>query len=471
MFVPDAEDPGSRFQGEPYFNMAPVAPAPAQFGLGYFGPPSVDPSPVAYGPCKPPPIYPVLLGPSLLSQIIEPSSESASRMVDGWPVFHPQFGYYLGLRPIDLQSFVPASFPYLPSPSYGECLFLSLSMPCLPLNITYTNLNSASFPGEPVEIPGNKSGECLAAHRKFMNWIHTVYYSSKSPETFVQAWQRALKDMKQAFGPPYLPTIFILNQFLAAVSVNPDTIPWVESLHFEKGSLPASILDEAFADFLEFEAYRLGNQQSPLSNLGTDVANVYQIENLAKHYCPFHLRLTMHPIEECFRNPQNTKRRRKWRRKQARMAAALEAENGGGYDWHVLLERLPAIRWDLISSVLVVKRLRLFVLMSGICVQSFILSFLMSTVDIFLPRCPLLPLQMFWTSPTFTPMNAWRIGYSSQINYFLHLSLFLFCHLLCNWFMKIFSIPKLLFYLWCSLHHPIHHACYNMYALFYISYS
>ncbi|CDM33650.1 hypothetical protein DTO013E5_1431 [Penicillium roqueforti] len=308
MFVPDAEDPGSRFQGEPYFNMAPVAPAPAQFGLGYFGPPSVDPSPVAYGPCKPPPIYPVLLGPSLLSQIIEPSSESASRMVDGWPVFHPQFGYYLGLRPIDLQSFVPASFPYLPSPSY------------------------ASFPGEPVEIPGNKSGECLAAHRKFMNWIHTVYYSSKSPETFVQAWQRALKDMKQAFGPPYLPTIFILNQFLAAVSVNPDTIPWVESLHFEKGSLPASILDEAFADFLEFEAYRLGNQQSPLSNLGTDVANVYQIENLAKHYCPFHLRLTMHPIEECFRNPQNTKRRRKWRRKQARMAAALEAENGGGYD-------------------------------------------------------------------------------------------------------------------------------------------
>ncbi|KAJ5804734.1 uncharacterized protein N7518_001037 [Penicillium psychrosexuale] len=306
MFVPDAEDPGSRFQGEPvYFNLAPVAPAPApaQFVLGYFGTPSVDPIPVAYGPCKPPPIYPVLLGPTLPHQMIEPSS--APRMVDGWPVVHSQFGYYLSLQPIDLQPFVPASFPYLPLPSY------------------------ASFPGE---IPENKPRECLAAHRKFMDWIHTVYYPSKSPENFVQAWQRALKEMKQAFGPPYLPTIFILNQFLAAVSVNPDTIPWVESLQFEKGFLPTSILDEAFADFLEFEAYRLGNQQSPLGNLGTDVANVYQIENFAKHYCPFHQRLTMHPIEECFRNPQNTKRKRKWRRKRAPMAAALGAEKGGGYD-------------------------------------------------------------------------------------------------------------------------------------------
>ncbi|KAJ6138141.1 hypothetical protein N7471_004627 [Penicillium samsonianum] len=280
----------SAFEGEPvYFGLTPVAPVPAQFGLEYFGPPSVGPSPIAYGPYRPPPVSPVLL--------------------DSAPPGPPSYG-------------PPVMGTLLPGSQF-------LSPP--PLNIDYTDPNffmAASYPGEPVEIPENKSRECIVAYRKFMNWIHTVYYSSKSPETFVQAWQRALKEMKQAFGPPYPPTVFILTQFLAAVSVNPNTIPWVESLQFEKGSLPASILDEAFADFLEFEAYRLGNQQLVPGNLDTAVADVDQIESFPKQYCPYHQRLTRHPVEECFRNPQNTKRKRKWRRKQARMAAALEAEKG-----------------------------------------------------------------------------------------------------------------------------------------------
>ncbi|OQE30613.1 hypothetical protein PENFLA_c003G10454 [Penicillium flavigenum] len=289
MFV-DAEYVKSAFAGEPvYFGMNPVAPAPApaQFGLEYFEPPTVGPSPVAYGPYRPPPVYPALLNPA------------------------PP-----GPPPYD-QPMIVALFPHsqflAPPPKNAACNHPNFCM-------------AASYPGEPVEIPENKSRECLVAYRKFMNWIHTVYYSSKSPEAFVQAWKRALKEMKQAFGPPHLPTVFVLNQFLAAVSANPNTIPWVESLQFERGSLPASILDEAFADFLEFEACRLGNQQSVSGNLHAAVSDVNQIESFPKQYCPYHQRHTKHPVEECFRNLQNTKRKRKWRRKQARLAAALEAK-------------------------------------------------------------------------------------------------------------------------------------------------
>jgi hypothetical protein len=197
------------------------------------------------------------------------------------------------------------------------------------LNTTYHSSGpfTASFSGEPSDIPDSKPHDCLVAYRKYMNWLHTVYYSSNSPNAFVQAWKQALKEMKETFGRPDIPTVYLLNQFLAAASANPNTIPWIESLQFGKGSLPASILDEAFDDFLEFEACRLGSPQSSLGSLDTAVANLKQIENFPKQYCPFHQRLTRHPIEECYRNPQNTKRKRKWRRKQARMAAALEAEN------------------------------------------------------------------------------------------------------------------------------------------------
>ncbi|CAG8888406.1 unnamed protein product [Penicillium egyptiacum] len=290
MLVSDAEDRACAFEGEPvYFGMNSVAPAPAQIGLQYFAPPSFGPSPVAYGPCRPPPIYPVLF--------------------DNAPQGLSSYG------PPMMGTMFPRSQLLAPRPSNIACNDPNFFM-------------AASYPGEPIETPENKSRECLFAYRKFMDWIHTVYYSSKSPEAFVQAWQRALKEMKQAFGPPYIPTVFVLNQFLAAVSANPHTIPWVESLQFERGSLPASILDEAFADFLEFEACRLGKQQPVSGNPDTAVADVGQIESFPKQYCPYHQRLTKHPIEECFRNPRNTKRKRKWRRKQARLAAALEANKG-----------------------------------------------------------------------------------------------------------------------------------------------
>ncbi|KGO71946.1 hypothetical protein PITC_026660 [Penicillium italicum] len=292
MHVSDGQNPASEFESEPfYLGLTPTAPAPAQFGLEYFDPTSMDTSPVARGPCGPPQIYPLLLNPT--------------------PPGHPSYG------PPMMGALLPYSQFFVPPP----------------LSIAYTSPNpfmEAYFPREPVEIPEEKSGEGLVAYRKFMNWIHTVYYSSKSPEAFVQAWQRALKEMKQSFGPPHLPTVFILNQFLAAVSVNPNTVPWVESLQFEKGSLPASILDEAYADFLEFEACRLGGQLLVPGNLDTAVSDVDQIDGFPKQYCPFHQRLTKHPVDECFRNPRNTKSKRKWRRRQARIAAALEAGKGSG---------------------------------------------------------------------------------------------------------------------------------------------
>ncbi|KAJ5185078.1 hypothetical protein N7491_007051 [Penicillium cf. griseofulvum] len=289
MFVSGIGDPAAAFEGEPIFlNPTPVTEtlAPPQFGFGYFGPPSVGT--VSYGPflCRPPQVYPVSFDP--------------------YPPVPPSYG-------------PPIVYPSLPGPQF----FVSA-----PLNTACPNYGpfTAFFPGEPSDIPDSKSHDCLVTYRKYMNWLHTVYYSSNSPNAFVQAWKQALKEMKEAFGRPDIPTVYLLNQFLAAVSANPNTIPWVESLQFGKGSLPASILDEAFDDFLEFEAYRLGSQQSTLGSLDTAVANLKQIEDFPKQYCPFHQRLTRHPVEECYRNPENSKSKRKWRRKQARMAVALEAE-------------------------------------------------------------------------------------------------------------------------------------------------
>lgn len=166
-----------------------------------------------------------------------------------------------------------------------------------------------------------QSSICQTVNRKYMNWINTVYYSTQSPIAFVQAWREALKEMRQAFGRPHLPTIFVLNQFLAAVSVNPNLITWVNSLEYKTGSLPASILDEAYADFLEFEAQRLGRADFNVANLKGTKMEVLQ-------YCPFHKHPTKHSVEACFLNPENTKRKRKWRRHQGQAASATAAWMG-----------------------------------------------------------------------------------------------------------------------------------------------
>lgn len=294
MLVPDTGDPRSQSQGHPvYYGLSPVAPGavpvsvpvsvPAQYGPECFGPPSILPNHVAYGPYGQPLTYPVMFEPG------PPGPHSY-----GPPIVIPM---------------VPSSQFPVPPPS----------------NFAYTNPNPPMGPSYPSE-PDEDTRNWLVAHRKFMTWTHTVYYSSKSPEAFVNAWKRALAEMKEAFGPPALPTIFMLNQFFAAVSVNPNTITWVESLRFKKGHLPESILDEAYADFLEFEADRLSNELSVLGDLDHISAGMGRMEISTKEYCRYHQRLTKHPIDECFRNPQNTKRKRKWRRKQALIAAAMEAE-------------------------------------------------------------------------------------------------------------------------------------------------
>ncbi|KAJ5960134.1 uncharacterized protein N7479_007284 [Penicillium vulpinum] len=293
MLVSNTGDPIPVSDGDPaFFNPLSVmqAPTPVALDPRYFAAPPASPASYGHFLYGPPPIYPVAFEPA--------------------PLYAPQYG-----API-LDSFFPGPRFAMPSPLNNAYAYSS------PL------VTAASFLDEPAEISENKSRECFADYRKYMNWLHTVYYSSNSPYAFVHSWKQALKEMTQSFDHPHPPTRYILNQFLAAVSANPNTIPWVESLQFEKGPLPESILDEAFADFLEFEACRLGKQISTLGSLDTAVAGVDEFQNCPKEYCPYHQRLTRHPVDECFRNPQNTKRKRKWRRKQARMAAALETENG-----------------------------------------------------------------------------------------------------------------------------------------------
>ncbi|KAJ5410299.1 uncharacterized protein N7487_004658 [Penicillium crustosum] len=275
MLVPDTGDPVPQFQGQAvYYGLTPVAPGPvpvpvpvpAQYGPEYFGPPSIA--------CS--------AGTSFI-----------------WPADDDSYN-----------SWLPISCPP-------------------PLNIAYTNPNysmGTSYPRNPADVPEKTSREWLFAYRKFMTWTHTVYYSSNSPEAFVNSWKHALAEMKEAFGPPSLPTVFVLNQFLAAVSVHPSTIPWIESLQFKQGSLPASILDEAYADFLEFEADRLGTEPPALSDIDSISTDMDRMEISPKAYCPYHRRLTRHPVDQCFRNPRNTKRKRRWRRRQVLITAAVDAE-------------------------------------------------------------------------------------------------------------------------------------------------
>lgn len=296
MLVPDTGDPVPQFQGQAvYYGLTPVAPGPvpvpvpvpAQYGPEYFGPPSIGPNPTVYGPYGQPLTYPVIFEPA--------------------PLGHPSYG-------------PPMMIPMIPGSQF-------LAPP--PLNIAYTNPNysmGTSYPRNPADVPEKTSHEWLFAYRKFMTWTHTVYYSSNSPEAFVNSWKHALAEMKEAFGPPSLPTVFVLNQFLAAVSVHPSTIPWIESLQFKQGSLPASILDEAYADFLEFEADRLGTEPPALSDIDSISTDMDRMEISPKAYCPYHRRLTRHPVDQCFRNPRNTKRKRRWRRRQVLITAAVDAE-------------------------------------------------------------------------------------------------------------------------------------------------
>ncbi|KAJ5774141.1 hypothetical protein N7457_009037 [Penicillium paradoxum] len=220
-------------------------------------------------------------------------------------------------------------YPAQPTPSVGQLILgPSLPHPKFAMQPTFsTGYTAPVFPPaslpfhEPNDYP-DKAKDCQIANRKYTNWLNTVYYSWQSPIAFVQAWDEAFKEMRQVFRRPHLPTIFVLNQFLTAVSANPNAIPWVQSLQFDVGSLPASILNEAYVDFLEFEAHRLSGGDFDISN-----ENLEPLE--PKQYCHFHQRPTRHSTEDCFRNPQNTKRKRRWRRKQELMATDIPVEQGG----------------------------------------------------------------------------------------------------------------------------------------------
>jgi hypothetical protein len=225
---------------------------------------------------------------------------------------------------------------YVPPPAYSSYgLPLLGSFPHTEFTIQPSFHTGCTEPNALMPVPQplfefgehqeDETGACYIAHRKYMEWISTTYYSPRSPVEFVSAWRHAYKEMKQAFGRPQLPMVFVLNQFLTAVSVNPNVIPWVQSLDFEIGSLPSSILDEACADFVGFETQRLG-EQIALGYLGTAVPGVYPPQLGDMQFCPFHQRHTLHPLEECFLNPRNKRRKRRWRRKQARISAAHMAQ-------------------------------------------------------------------------------------------------------------------------------------------------
>jgi hypothetical protein len=88
-----------------------------------------------------------------------------------------------------------------------------------------------SYLGDPDDLYQTSMRACHIAHRRYIKWINIAYHPAISPRDFVQEWIYALRELRRLFGHFHLPDIFAFNQFLAAVSANPGTRSWVDSLH------------------------------------------------------------------------------------------------------------------------------------------------------------------------------------------------------------------------------------------------
>jgi hypothetical protein len=145
---------------------------------------------------------------------------------------------------------------------------------------------------------------CHISHRRYLRWINLTYHQSLVPQDFVNDWSDALHEMRRSFGHFFLPDIFVFNQFLVAVSANPDTRTWVDSLHIPMNlTLPPSIMEQLYRDFLVYEARRLNLPRSTWNPRNLAI-HIPQQEMILRHYCPFHRILGDHHIEDCTLRPR-----------------------------------------------------------------------------------------------------------------------------------------------------------------------
>lgn len=299
-------DPGNQYP--PPFIHSEVEPHTNGFVHSHTVPPSMNPP---FGPPFGP--QPQFVNP-LFGYYFGPQPFDTPQFVN------PLFGPHLGPQPPDTQQFGPPTFAHLPPPfkqpqialphigpyqpgasSSGPgpmmaSVFLlgppraqRSCLPSAPIIIprydtlrepeSYAPAATGSRPPStpevkqeaftpatvvnPDDIFRSATRPCHIAHRRYMKWIQVVYNPSTLPHTFVKDWHHALTELRLTFGFSCFPDLFVFNQFLAAVAVNPAAHQWIESLHVPLDEPPAvSLMGETYRDFLLFEARRLGLPRS-----------------------------------------------------------------------------------------------------------------------------------------------------------------------------------------------------------------
>ncbi|KAJ5125028.1 uncharacterized protein N7515_008853 [Penicillium bovifimosum] len=169
---------------------------------------------------------------------------------------------------------------------------------------------------DPHNVYKTATRPCQIAHRQYTNWTRVAYSARILPETFLTRWHQALGEVRLVFGYSALPNIIVFNQFLSAVSANPEARDWVASLHVPMDRpLADSVMEETYRDFLKCKARRLGHPPS-IWNPQPAETKAPTAEGGLKYYCPLHHILTERSMEDCPLLPRN--------------ASAKQAENMGG---------------------------------------------------------------------------------------------------------------------------------------------
>ncbi|OQD62129.1 hypothetical protein PENPOL_c013G08451 [Penicillium polonicum] len=142
---------------------------------------------------------------------------------------------------------------------------------------------------------------------KFNKWISLKYDNTTTPQQFVIKWRTAYAEFAETCGHSHISNTAQYFLFLTAVSVNPATHQWLNSLRPSTTESSEHILISAFSDFVISENRRLASHPNFTSDPVFYDANTVSKPGNAKpkHFCTFHQRKAAHTSEECFKNPAN----------------------------------------------------------------------------------------------------------------------------------------------------------------------
>mgnify|MGYP007076151432 CR=1 FL=1 len=113
------------------------------------------------------------------------------------------------------------------------------------------NLSPSETTSQDMEPYPEPASPDHIGYREYMEWSNVVYHISDSPYIFLRRWCRALTAMRVALGFPHLPAVLIFTQFIAAVTANPETHQWIESiLRTINNAVEETVMDRTYRSFL-----------------------------------------------------------------------------------------------------------------------------------------------------------------------------------------------------------------------------